>query len=100
MALEISYRTKKLEKACTKFSYAVTEYGDRIAVKIHQRIGEIQAADSVESLIQFSIGGCHALTGNRAGQYAMTLVQPYRLVFIKDNNGTVCVKIVEIVDYH
>lgn len=100
MTLEISYRTKKLERVCTKFSCAVTEYGDRTAVKIHQRIDQIQAADSVETLIQFSIGGCHALTGNRTGQYAMTLVQPHRLVFIKDYNGTVRVKIIEIVDYH
>jgi plasmid maintenance system killer protein len=42
-----------------------------MAAKIHQRIDEITAADSVEVLIQYKIGGCHILKGDRKKQYAM-----------------------------
>lgn len=52
-----------------------------MAIRINQRIMELQAADSVEMLVRLSIGRCHPLKGNRLGQYAMDLVQPYRLVF-------------------
>lgn len=43
---------------------------------------ELKAAETVEMLIQFCIGRCHPLKGNREGEYAMDL-QPYRLVFEK-----------------
>ena len=71
-----------------------------MAAKIQQRIEEICAALSVEMLIQFHIGRCHPLTGDRKGQYAMDLTHPYRLVFEKRNDRLVAVEILEIVDYH
>ena len=57
-----------------------------MADKIHQRIDEIHAADTVEMLMEAHIGRCHPLTGNRKGQYAMDLVHPKRLVFEKRGN--------------
>lgn len=63
------------------------------------RIGEISAADNVEMLIQFHIGRCHMLTQNRKGQYAMDLVNPYRLVFEKNGDEIQIANILEIVDY-
>jgi len=99
-ALEISYRTKKLERACTKLSVARADYGDRMAEKIHLRIDQIQAADTVEDLVKYSVGDCHPLKGDRAGQFAMALVQPHRLVFNKDSSNTLCVRIIDIEDYH
>jgi len=47
-----------------------------MADKIHQRIDEICAVDTVEIMIQFHIGRCHALKQNRKGQYALDLVHP------------------------
>lgn len=100
MLLEITYRTNKLEKICTKYNQAQKEYGKNMAMLIHQRIAEIKSADTIEEMIQFSIGRCHALRGKREGQFAMNLEHPYRLIFTKDNNKVICVKIEEIVDYH
>lgn len=68
--------------------------------KIQMRIGEIEAADTVEEMIQYHIGRCHPLTNNRKGQYAVDLVHPYRLVFEKNGNKIQLARIVEIVDYH
>lgn len=71
-----------------------------MATLIHQRIGEIKAATSVDMLIQFSIGRCHQLQGNRKGEYAMDLVHPYRLVFENNDKAIQFVKIINIEDYH
>ena len=58
-------------------------YGREMADKIHQRIDELHAADTVERMIQWNTGRCHLLTQNRKGQYAMDLIHPFRLVFEK-----------------
>ena len=71
-----------------------------MAAKIAQRINELRAAPSVEMLIQFQMGRCHPLVGNRQGQFAMDLVHPFRLVFKKSGKDVELVKILEIEDYH
>lgn len=98
--MQITYKTKKIEKVCTNAKAAEKAYGVEMAGKIHQRIGEMIAADTVEMLIQFRIGRCHPLAQNRKGQYAVDLVQPYRLVFEKHGNEIQIVHVLEIVDYH
>ncbi len=98
--MEITYKNRKIKKVCTIISYAEKEYGRRMAEKIHQRVDEIRAAETVELLIRYQIGRCHILSENRKGQYAMDLVHPYRLVFEKDGQELRIVKILEIVDYH
>ena len=98
--LIVTYKNKSLEKICTDFSEAVRKYGTKIAEKIHLRINEISAATSIEMMIQFHIGRCHRLTGNRNGQYSVDLAQPYRLIFTVKNGEVQIAKIIEIVDYH
>lgn len=98
--IEISYRTSQLRKVCEDAEVATRKYGAEMADKIHQRIDEIHAATSVEMLVQFRIGRCHPLHGDRKGQYAMDLTHPYRLIFEKRNEQLVAVDILEITDYH
>lgn len=71
-----------------------------MAKKIHMRIDQLQAADSVDDLIQYRIGKCHKLKGDREGQYAMCLVEPWRLVFTIEENMIHIAYVIEIVDYH
>ena len=85
---------------CTNAREAAKKHGKEMADKIHQRIDEIQAADSVEMMIQFHIGRCHLLTADRKDQYAVDLVHPYRLIFEKHGDEIQIAKIMEIVDYH
>lgn len=98
--MEITYKNKKIERVCTNAKTAERTYGREMADKIHQRIAEIEAADSVDMMIQFHIGRCHPLTQNRKGQYAVDLVHPYRLVFEKNGDEIQIANILEIVDYH
>lgn len=81
--IDISYQTSQLRKVCEDAEVATKKYGVKMAEKIHQRIDQIRSATSVEMLVQYQIGRCHPLKGNRKGQYAMDLTQPYRLVFEK-----------------
>ena len=98
--MQIEYKNKKLEKLCTNAAYAEKKYSYMMAEKIQQRIGEITAADSVEDLILYQIGGCHKLKGDRKGQYAMNLFQSWRLCFKKKGEQIQIITIWEIVDYH
>lgn len=98
--MDITYKNRKIEKICTDAKTAERTYGKEMSEKIHQRIDEITAADTVEMMIQFHIGRCHSLTQNRKGQYAVDLVHPYRLVFEKNGNEIQIANVLEIVDYH
>ncbi|MCR5702440.1 MAG: type II toxin-antitoxin system RelE/ParE family toxin [Lachnospiraceae bacterium] len=98
--MNVTYRNKKIEKVCTNAKMAERTYGKEMADKIHQRIDEIIAADTVEMMVQFHIGRCHPLTQNRKGQYAVDLIHPYRLVFEKKGYEIQIANILEIVDYH
>ena len=45
--MKITYKNKKIEKVCTIADEAERRYGPRMAEKIHQRIDEIDASDTV-----------------------------------------------------
>lgn len=98
--LIVEYNNRNIEKVCTNASVAERKYGSRMAELIQQRIDEISAADSVEQMIQFHIGRCHPLKGDRKDQYAVDLVHPQRLVFEKKGSQIKIANIMEIVDYH
>lgn len=98
--MQITYKNRKLEKVCTDAHEAEKRYGCEMAEKIHMRIDEISAVDNVQTMLQFRIGRCHALTGDRKGQYAVDLVQPFRLVFEQRGIEIKIAHILEVIDYH
>lgn len=98
--MEIKYKNRNLKKISTNADIARRNYGEQMAKKIHQRIDNIIAADSVEMLVLCRIGRCHPLHGDRKGQYSMDLIHPYRLIFTRVDNEIQIVEVQEIVDYH
>lgn len=98
--MQIEYKNSRIEKVCTNAYEAERKHGREMAEKIQLRIDQISAALSVEMMIQFKIGRCHPLKGNRKNQYAVDLVHPYRLVFEKIGDQIQIANIMEIVDYH
>ena len=96
--MEILYKSRKLERICTDFSEALRQHGKEMATIIHQRVKELCAADSTDTMIRFGIGRCHPLKHDRDGEFALDLRHPYRLIFKPD--GITTVRILEIVDYH
>ena len=61
------------------------------------RLKVLQAARSINDIPPLRSVGLHALSGDRKGQWAMTINGPWRLVF-RFNDGNA--ENVEIVDYH
>lgn len=98
--MQIEYRTASIRRVCTDAHEAIKKHGQPMAELIHQRISEIEAADSVEFMVKYKIGRCHALQGKRKGEYAVDLVHPHRLIFTKKGDEIQIARIMEIVDYH
>lgn len=98
--MQVEYKNSRIEKICTDAHEAERRYGKAMAGKIKLRMDQIKSAISVEIMMQFKMGRCHPLKGNRETQYAMDLVHPYRLVFEKKGNEVQIANIMEIVNYH
>lgn len=98
--LQITYKSNSLERICTNYTIAKRKYGERMARLIHQRVGELKSAVSIDMLVKYSIGRCHPLEGDRKGEYAMDLVHPYRFIFEQNVTDIQVVRIINIEDYH
>ena len=98
--MQVAFRSAKLKKTCSVFRNTVRAYGQQMAEMIHARMKQIEAFDTVEVLIEYGIGKCHPLTGDRKGQYAMNLTKNWRLVFSKQGDQIQIACIEEIEDYH
>ncbi|MCR5760899.1 MAG: hypothetical protein K6F82_02710 [Sphaerochaetaceae bacterium] len=96
----VTYKNRKIETICTDARVAEKKYGREMAEKIQLRVDQLSAADSVEMMIQSHIGRCHQLRVDRKGQFAVDLVNPFRLVFEKIGEEIQIVKVLKIVDYH
>jgi len=97
--LEVTYKNNKIRVVCIDAKVTERQYGRKMAEKIHQRIDEISAADTVEMMVRFHIGRCHPLSQNRKGQFAVDLVHPYRLIFQITEKEVQIANIQEITDY-
>lgn len=78
--MEISFRTKQLERCFCDQRTAVREFGADVAKRYIQRIQIIKAARSVDELSKLPGLRFHALTGDRSGEYAINLTGFYRLI--------------------
>ena len=89
--MEITFRTKTLQKACTDARGAARTYGTRQAAKLRQRLDEMRAAPNLglfwsEPNRPGLPGRCHELKGDMAGKLSLDLIHPDRLVFEPAND--------------
>lgn len=110
--MNITFDSAKLAKVMNDDTKLQTTYGPEQSRKIRARLDDLQAATSLEEIRNLP-GRCHELTGNRAGQLAIDLKHPHRLIVrpdhdplpTKDDRGldwaqVTAVKVLEVVDYH
>lgn len=111
--MEVGYRTKKLAKQAETAGSLTTAFGTIGGKKFLQRLNEFAAADCLEDLRNLPGARIHELTGDRKGQFAANLHQPYRLIFIpaddpppKNEDGgwewkrITIIEIQEVTNYH
>ena len=111
--MEIAFRTRKLEKAFNSADALKKTYGARMARVMMTRMAVLRAARSLVLVPTTPPDRRHQLSGDRYEQFAVDLVQPYRLVFEanhepvprKDDGGidteqVTAITILDVVDYH
>lgn len=73
-------------------------FGVPIGRKYIQRLAVLRATDKFKQLYGHRSLRLHPLKGNRAGQYAITLTENFRLIIEKvEEDG---VRIMDVEDYH
>lgn len=110
-AVEIVFRGRKMQRECTSERGARRRFGQN-AEPLLTRLATLLAADHLGDLIG-SPGHLHPLAGDRAGQWALSLQGPHRLIFeIADDpvptlpDGGIdltqvsAVRILEVAQYH
>ena len=110
--MNVTTEDKKLSLLLCNSSKAMKTFGPRRGRLLLQRVFALLSADSLEDM-RNQPGHFHELTGDRKGQWACDLDQPYRLIFEPhekpiptDANGRYiwieikAVELTEITNYH
>jgi plasmid maintenance system killer protein len=82
--MDISFKSRKLEKDLSDEKALIRRYGAEQAVKIQQRLFELQAAENLDTLRTLPQVRAHELSGNQAGQISLDIKHPYRLLITPD----------------
>lgn len=109
--LYIKYRDKNFEKLLNDDKLLLRTFGASNARKIVSRLSQIKAASSLGAMLSQRVGRCHPLSGDRQGQFAFDVEQPYRLIVMpvydntaaeqaKDLSRVKTIIIMEVTDYH
>jgi plasmid maintenance system killer protein len=111
--VEIAFSNRRMQKTMESQRELVRTYGDRLGKLIGRRLLELRALPNLEAGMRVPQLGLHQLGADRDEQFAVTLVQPRRLVFEVGNepiprlaDGGIAVAEVtaivirEVVDYH
>jgi proteic killer suppression protein len=82
MLMIVTFRTKKLAKACNSEAEMLRHFGQQRAAKLGMRLLELKAAANLNDISRLPPARCHELTGSRKGQLSLDLGHPYRLIII------------------
>ena len=109
----ISFNSRKLERSFNAAASLRKNYGDRMARAIMKRMAVLRAARNLALVPTNPPERRHSLSGRRAGQFAVDLVHPFRLVFEPnhdpvpltqdkgiDSVQVVAIRILAVIDYH
>ena len=94
--MEVTFRTKKLEREYLKVALAQKTYGRQVARKYIQRINIIKHSRNIDELSRLPGLRCHPLKGDRQGQFAINLTGFYRLIFTLHGEALEIVNIEEV----
>ena len=80
--MEIFFRTKQLQKVCSREKEMLRELGKACANKLKRRMMELKAAEVLADISHLPPSRLHELTGKEKEQYSVDLQYPYRLLFV------------------
>ena len=94
--VDIRFKTNKLQKQYENSKDAIKAYGLDVAKKYIQRVGILKSAKSFDDLSKIPQLKFHPLTGNRKGEFAISLTGFYRLIITNDGDTFDIAKIEEV----
>lgn len=111
--MNIVFETWKIEKIFNSERELYRTYGKEIGRVIMRRMAFLHATECLAQVPAIKPTRRHQLSGARAGQFAVDLKQPYRLVFVpnhdpvpqKEDGGidltqVTAIRILTVEDYH
>ncbi|ESU34097.1 hypothetical protein G3A_02845 [Bacillus sp. 17376] len=111
--MDIYYTSNKLAKICNDQSLMDRKWGVDNAKKIRRRLNELAAANHLAEIPHTPPPRRHQLTGKKAGQFAVDIQQPQRIIFEPDHDPVplsedggmdltkiTSIIILEVEDYH
>lgn len=111
--MEVNFANNKMQKICNSQKLLQAQYGAPKARKIMMRLNEMYSVDHLAQISVLPPPRRHILSGDRAGQFAVDIKQPFRIVFIPDHDQVPTlecggadvskvtkIKIIWIGDYH
>ena len=109
--VDITFRTRKLERVFNSEKELVKAYGRQCAKKLKIRMAVLKNATRLSDVPTGPPERCHELKGDRSGEYAVDLVHPFRLIFspvlqvgskahTKSLSMVSAIVIVDVEDYH
>ena len=113
LGVEVGFKKRKLAKALGSEEEMRKKYGSDMAKVLRNRLVVLKAAPNLAAVPTDRPVRRHLLKGNRAGQFAVDLLHPHRLVF-KPNHAPIprlrdggidtervaAITIIDVVDYH
>lgn len=110
--MNIAFSNDELRQQCTVERERVRAFGKIRSKALGKRLDDLDAAENLA--VMFAMPGrFHPLTGDRAGQFALDVGQPYRLILVPDHepvplleDGSIAldritaIRIIEVTDYH
>ena len=111
--MEITFRTKRLRKVCSKEKEALRELGERCAERLMARMAELRAADVLSDISYLPPVRLHEHVGRGKGVFSVDLKHPHRLLFIPaddpvpykadggiDLDNVSAIEVIDIIDPH
>ena len=111
--MNVKIVTRRLTELLNSEHEMSKKYGQRMSKVIARRLAVLRNAPNLAAIPTVKPERRHPLKGKRAGQQAVDLVHPYRLVFApaheplpKQRDGgldaeqVTAIEIIEVVDYH
>src|SRR5262245_40374891 len=82
----IGFRSRKLKKLFESNRELVKAFGQRMAVAIQNRLVVLDASSHLGKVPTVRPERCHALKQDRHGEYAVDLIDQWRLIFRPDHD--------------
>ncbi|WP_036673128.1 type II toxin-antitoxin system RelE/ParE family toxin [Pediococcus pentosaceus] len=101
--MEIDYKNDKLKKKCTLLREAKKHLSEKVAKKLIKLVNFIEAADSLQSVMNIPTYHFHKLKGDKQGLYALDIDgrrAPERLLvsFNEEDDSQIFTQSITIVD--